>query len=126
LWVLLGVLDEMWCRRCSAALYGAGLRIGVIGALCGWWRWLIMRRKEPPVAVLAVVQIGAWVSFGLTKWAHGTMVRRCRFHIMARGRVTSAACGRHRAGGAVDPDGAVYAVGRALLSMAAMALQVRS
>ena len=56
-------------------------------------RWLITA-QEPPVAVLAVVQLAHGLTFGLTQvGTMGLLVRHVPGHVMARGQGYLAACG---------------------------------
>ena len=76
-------------------------------------RWLITA-QEPPVAVLAVVQLAHGLTFGLTQvGTMGLLVRRVPGHVMARGQGYLAACGGIVTGSAAIVSGAIYAPLRA-------------
>jgi PPP family 3-phenylpropionic acid transporter len=123
LWVL-GVLAEIVVFALSPRFTLQPSALVVIGALCAVVRWLITA-QEPPVAVLAVVQLAHGLSFGLTQvGTMGLLVRHVPVHIMARGQGYFAACAGIVAGGASILSGAVYArYGQGVYYvMAAMAL----
>jgi MFS transporter, PPP family, 3-phenylpropionic acid transporter len=123
LWVL-GVLAEIVVFALSPRFTLKPSALVVIGALCAVVRWLITA-QEPPVAVLAVVQVSHGLSFGLTQiGTMGLLVRHVPIHIMARGQGYLAACSGIVAGGASILSGAVYArYGQGVYYvMAAMAL----
>ena len=64
----------------------------VIAALSAVVRWSITA-QEPPIAVLAVVQLAHGLTFGLTQvGTMGLMVRHVPGHVMARGQGYLAAC----------------------------------
>jgi MFS transporter, PPP family, 3-phenylpropionic acid transporter len=108
LWVL-GVLAEIVVFALSPRFTLQPSTLVVIGALCAVVRWLITA-QEPPVAVLAVVQLAHGLSFGLTQvGTMGLLVRQVPVHIMARGQGYFAACAGMVAGGASILSGAVYA-----------------
>ena len=123
LWVL-GVLAEIVVFALSPRFTLKPSALVVIGALCAVVRWLITA-QEPPVAVLAVVQVSHGLSFGLTQiGTMGLLVRHVPIHIMARGQGYLAACAGIVAGAASILSGAVYArYGQGVYYvMAAMAL----
>jgi PPP family 3-phenylpropionic acid transporter len=123
LWVL-GVLAEIVVFALSPRFTLKPSALVVIGALCAVVRWLITA-QEPPVAVLAVVQVSHGLSFGLTQiGTMGLLVGHVPIHIMARGQGYLAACSGIVAGGASILSGAVYArYGQGVYYvMAAMAL----
>jgi MFS transporter, PPP family, 3-phenylpropionic acid transporter len=123
LWVL-GVLAEIVVFARSPRFTLEPSALVVIGALCAVVRWLITA-QEPPVVVLAVVQLAHGLSFGLTQvGTMGLLVRHVPIHIMARGQGYFAACAGMVAGGASILSGAVYArYGQSVYYvMAAMAL----
>lgn len=96
----------------------------VIGGLSAMLRWLITA-QEPPVAVLAVVQLAHGVSFGLTQVGiMGLMVRHVPMPVVTRAQGYLAACGGIVASTASIVSGAIYArYGQgAYYAMAAMAL----
>ncbi len=87
-------------------------------------RWLITA-QEPPVAVLAVVQLAHGVSFGVTQVGiMGLMVRHVPMPVVTRAQGYLAACGGIVASIASIVSGAIYArYGQgAYYAMAAMAL----
>ena len=123
LWVL-GVLAEIVVFALSPRFTLQPSALVVIGALCAVVRWLITA-QEPPVAVLAVVQLAHGLSFGLTQvGTMGLLVRQVPAHIMARGQGYFAACSGIVAGTTSILSGAVYArYGQGVYYvMAAMAL----
>jgi PPP family 3-phenylpropionic acid transporter len=64
----------------------------VIAALCAVARWSITA-QDPPIAVLAVVQLAHGLTFGLTMvGTMGLMVRHVPLQMMARGQGYLAAC----------------------------------
>jgi len=96
----------------------------VIAALSAVARWSITA-QEPPVAILAVVQLAHGLTFGLTQV--GTMrllVRNVPVHMMARAQGYLAACSGIIASSASILSGAVFArYGQGVYYvMAAMAL----
>jgi MFS transporter, PPP family, 3-phenylpropionic acid transporter len=96
----------------------------VIGGCGAMLRWLITA-QEPPVAVLAVVQLAHGVSFGLTQVGiMGLMVRHVPMPVVTRAQGYLAACGGIVASTAAIVSGAIYArYGQgAYYAMAAMAL----
>ncbi|MFX6435422.1 hypothetical protein ABTG69_19760, partial [Acinetobacter baumannii] len=63
-----------------------------IGALSAVIRWIITA-QEPPIAILAVVQLAHGLTFGLTQvGTMGLMVHRVPGQMMARGQGYLAAC----------------------------------
>jgi PPP family 3-phenylpropionic acid transporter len=108
LWVL-GVLAEIVVFALSPRFTLPPSALVVIGALCAVVRWLITA-QEPPVAVLAMVQLAHGLTFGLTQLGTmGLLVRHVPIHIMARGQGYLAACAGIVAGAASILSGAVYA-----------------
>jgi PPP family 3-phenylpropionic acid transporter len=96
----------------------------VIGGLSAMLRWLITA-QDPPVAVLAVVQLAHGVSFGLTQVGiMGLMVRHVPMPVVTRAQGYLAACGGIVASTASIVSGAIYArYGQgAYYAMAVMAL----
>jgi PPP family 3-phenylpropionic acid transporter len=88
LWSL-GVLAEIVLFALSPRFTLSPALLVVIAALSAAARWSITA-LEPPVAVLAIVQLAHGLSFGLTQVATmGLLVRTVPFHVMARGRVIS-------------------------------------
>jgi len=108
LWAL-GVLAEIVVFALSPrfTLQPAGLVM--IGALSAVARWLITA-QEPPVAVLAVVQLAHGLSFGLTQvGTMGLFVHHVPIHVMARGQGYLAACSGIVASSASILSGAIFA-----------------
>jgi len=72
-------------------------------------RWVITA-QEPPVAVLAAVQLAHGLSFGLTQLGTmGLLIRHVPIHVMARGQGHLSACAGIVAGSASILTGAIYA-----------------
>jgi PPP family 3-phenylpropionic acid transporter len=92
LWSL-GVLAEIVLFALSPRFtlpYGA---LVVIGALSAVMRWVVTA-QEPPIAILAVVQLAHGLTFGLTQvGVMGLIVHHVPAHVMARGQGYLAACG---------------------------------
>lgn len=96
----------------------------VLGGLAAVARWLITA-QEPPVAVLAVVQLAHGLSFGLTQvGTMGLMVRHVPLPVMTRAQGYLAACSGIVSSLASIVSGLIYTrygLG-AYYAMAAMAL----
>jgi PPP family 3-phenylpropionic acid transporter len=108
LWVL-GVLAEIVVFALSPRFTLQPSLLVVIGALSAVARWLITA-QDPPLAVLAVVQLAHGLTFGLTQV--GTMlllVRHVPGHVMARGQGYLAGCSGIVASSASILSGAIYA-----------------
>jgi PPP family 3-phenylpropionic acid transporter len=91
LWVL-GVLAEIVVFALSPRFTFSPAVLVVIGAASAVLRWLITA-QEPPVAVLAVVQLGHGLSFGLTQvGTMGLLIRQAPVHVMARAQGYLTAC----------------------------------
>ena len=108
LWVL-GVLAEIVVFALSPRFTLQPSTLVVIGALSAVARWLITA-QEPPLAVLAVVQLAHGLTFGLTQV--GTMLLLMRHvpgHVMARGQGYLAGCSGIVASSASILSGAIYA-----------------
>ena len=108
LWAL-GVLAEIVVFAASPRFTLAPSSLVVIGALSAAARWCITA-QEPPIALLAVVQLAHGLSFGLTQV--GTMelmVRHVPAHMMARGQGYYAACSGIITSCASIASGAIYA-----------------
>ncbi len=123
LWSL-GVLAEIVVFALSPRFTLSPAVLVVIAALSAVARWSITA-LEPPVAVLAIVQLAHGLSFGLTQV--GTMmllVRHVPVHVTARGQGYLAACSGIIASSASVLSGAIYArYGQGVYYlMAAMAL----
>jgi PPP family 3-phenylpropionic acid transporter len=81
----------------------------VIGGLSAVARWSITA-QEPQVAVLAVVQLGHGLTFGLTQvGTMGLLVRHVPVHFMARGQGYYAAAGGLLTSITYVSSGAIYA-----------------
>jgi MFS transporter, PPP family, 3-phenylpropionic acid transporter len=108
LWSL-GVLAEIVVFALSPRFTLSPALLVVIAALSAAARWSITA-LEPPVAVLAIVQLAHGLSFGLTQVATmGLLVRTVPFHVMARGQGYLTACSGIVASGASIVSGAVFA-----------------
>jgi PPP family 3-phenylpropionic acid transporter len=108
LWAL-GVVAEIVVFALSPRFTLQPSMLVVIGALSAGTRWLITA-QEPPVAVLAVVQLAHGLSFGLTQvGTMGLLVRHVPIHVMARGQGYLAACAGIVASCASILSGAIYA-----------------
>jgi PPP family 3-phenylpropionic acid transporter len=123
LWSL-GVLAEIVVFALSPRFTLPPAVLVVIAALSAVARWSITA-LEPPVVVLAIVQLAHGLSFGLT--LVGTMmllVRHVPVHVTARGQGYLAACSGIIASSASILSGAIYArYGQGVYYlMAAMAL----
>ena len=91
LWSL-GVLAEIVVFALSPRFTLQPALLVVIAALCAVARWSITA-QDPPIAVLAVVQLAHGLTFGLTMvGTMGLMVRHVPIHMMARGQGYLAAC----------------------------------
>jgi MFS transporter, PPP family, 3-phenylpropionic acid transporter len=107
LWVL-GVLAEIVVFALSPRFTLAPAYLVVIGALSAVARWLIYA-QEPPIAVLAVVQLAHSLSYGLTQvGSMSLLVRRLPVNLMARGQGYFAACSGIVSVGASILSGIVY------------------
>ncbi len=108
LWAL-GVVAEIVVFALSPRFTLQPSALVVIGGLSAVARWLITA-QEPPVAVLAVVQLAHGLSYGLTQvGTMGLLVRHVPIHVMARGQGYLAACCGIVASSASILSGAVYA-----------------
>ena len=108
LWAL-GVLAEIVVFALSPRFTLPPAILVVIGALSAVARWLITA-QDPPVAVLAAVQLAHGLSFGLTQvGTMGLLVRHVPGHVMARGQGYFAACAGVVASSASILSGAIYA-----------------
>jgi MFS transporter, PPP family, 3-phenylpropionic acid transporter len=91
LWSL-GVVAEIVLFALSARFTLPSAVLVVIGALSAVVRWVITA-QEPPIAILAIVQLAHGLTFGLTQvGTMGLLVRRVPAHMMARGQGYLAAC----------------------------------
>jgi MFS transporter, PPP family, 3-phenylpropionic acid transporter len=108
LWTL-GVLAEIAVFARSPRFTMRPALMMMTGALIAVARWLITA-QEPPVAVLAVVQLSHGFTYGLTQVGTMTLlVRRVPLHLMARGQGYFAACSGLVSGCAAILSGLVYA-----------------
>jgi MFS transporter, PPP family, 3-phenylpropionic acid transporter len=108
LWAL-GVIAEIVVFAISPHLKWQPAVLVVIGALSAVARWLITA-QEPPVAVLAIVQLAHGLTFGITQvGTMGLMLRHVPLHFMARGQGYLAACHGIVASGASILSGAIFA-----------------
>ena len=91
LWSL-GVLAEIVVFALSPRFTLQPSSLVVIAALSAVARWTITA-QDPPIAVLAVVQLAHGLSFGLTMvGTMGLLIRHVPVHVMARGQGYLAAC----------------------------------
>ena len=123
LWAI-GVIAEIVVFALSPRLKWQPAVLVVIGALSAVARWLITA-LEPPVAVLAIVQLAHGLTFGITQvGTMGLMLRHVPIHFMARGQGYLAACGGIVASAASILSGVIFArYGQGVYYvMAAMAL----
>ncbi|HXI08747.1 MAG: MFS transporter [Bradyrhizobium sp.] len=91
LWSL-GVLAEIVLFAVSPRFRLPYAVLVAIGALSAVIRWIITA-QEPPIAILAVVQLAHGLTFGLTQvGTMGLMVHRVPGQMMARGQGYLAAC----------------------------------
>lgn len=123
LWAL-GVVAEIAVFALSPRFTLRPSMLVVIGGVGAMLRWLITA-QEPPVAVLAVVQLAHGLSYGLTQVGiMGLMLRHVPMPVVTRAQGYLAACGGIVASTAAIVSGAIYArYGQgAYYAMAAMAL----
>jgi PPP family 3-phenylpropionic acid transporter len=91
LWAL-GVVAEIVLFALSPRFTLPSAVLVVISALSAVARWVITA-QDPPIAILAVVQLAHGLSFGLTQVGiMGLMVQHVPGHMMARGQGYLAAC----------------------------------
>jgi MFS transporter, PPP family, 3-phenylpropionic acid transporter len=123
LWSL-GVVAEIALFAMSPRFTLPPVVLVVIAALSGVARWVITA-QQPPLAILAVVQLTHGLTFGLTQvGTMGLMVRHVPAPMMARGQGYLAACGGMVSSSASILAGAIFAgYGQGVYYvMAAMAL----
>jgi MFS transporter, PPP family, 3-phenylpropionic acid transporter len=123
LWSL-GVVAEIALFALSPRFTLPPVMLVVIAALSAVARWVITA-QEPPLPILAVVQLAHGLTFGLTQvGTMGLLVRHVPGHVMARGQGYLAACSGIVGGSASILSGAIYAgYGQGVYYvMAAMAL----
>jgi PPP family 3-phenylpropionic acid transporter len=108
LWAL-GVVAEIVVFALSPRFTLQPSTLVVIGGVGAVVRWLITA-QEPPVAVLAVVQLAHGLSFGLTQvGTMGLMVRNVPIASITRAQGYLAACGGIISSGASIISGVIYA-----------------
>jgi PPP family 3-phenylpropionic acid transporter len=108
LWAL-GVLAEILVFAASPRFSLAPSMLVMIGALSAVVRWSITA-QEPQLVLLALIQLGHGLTFGLTQV--GTMellVRHVPVHMMARGQGYLTACGGILSSCASVLSGVIYA-----------------
>lgn len=123
LWSL-GVLAEIVLFALSPRFTLPYAVLVVIAALSAVARWVITA-QDPPIAILAIVQLAHGLTFGLTQvGTMGLMVHHVPGHVMARGQGYLAACSGIVASGTAILSGMVFArYGQGVYYvMAAMAL----
>jgi MFS transporter, PPP family, 3-phenylpropionic acid transporter len=123
LWSL-GVLAEIALFALSPRFTLPYAVLVVIGGLSAVARWIIIA-QDPPIAILAVVQLAHGLTFGLTQVGiMGLLVHHVHGHVMARGQGYLAACSGIVASSTSILCGVVYArYGQGVYYlMAAMAL----
>lgn len=123
LWSL-GVIAEIVVFALSPRFTLPPVILVVIAALSAVARWVITA-QQPPLAILATVQLAHGLTFGLTQvGTMGLLVRYVPGHVMARGQGYLAACSGIVSGSASILSGAIYArYGQGVYyAMAAMAL----
>ena len=92
LWAL-GVLAEILLFALSPRFTLPSTLLVVIAALAAIARWVISA-QDPPIAILAFVQLAHGLTFGLTQVGiMGLMVHHVPSHMVARGQGYLAACG---------------------------------
>jgi PPP family 3-phenylpropionic acid transporter len=108
LWAL-GVIAEIVVFALSPRFTLSPATLVIIAALSAVARWTIMA-QEPPLPVLAVVQLAHGLTFGLTQiGTMGLMVRHVPGHVMARGQGYLTACTGIVTSIASVLSGAIYA-----------------
>jgi MFS transporter, PPP family, 3-phenylpropionic acid transporter len=108
LWSL-GVFAEILVFALSPRFTLRWVVLVLIGALSAVARWIITA-QDPPIAILAVVQLTHGLTFGLTQvGTMGLMVHQVPGHVMARGQGYLAACSGIIASSTAIVSGLVYA-----------------
>jgi PPP family 3-phenylpropionic acid transporter len=108
LWAL-GVVAEIAVFALSPRFTLAPSTLVIIGGLGAMSRWLITA-QEPPVAVLAVIQLMHGLSFGLTQLGTmGLVVRHVPITVVTRAQGYMAACSGIVASSASIVSGMIYA-----------------
>ena len=107
-WVL-GVLAEIVLFALSPRFTLPPAVLVVISALSAVVRWVITA-QDPPIPILAIVQLGHGQTFGLTQVGiMGLMVHHVPGHVMARGQGYLAACSGIVASIVYVVSGSIYA-----------------
>ncbi len=107
LWVL-GVIAEIVLFALSPRFTLQPSTLVMIAALSAAARWAITA-QDPPLAVLAIVQLAHALSFGLTQVGiMGLMLHHVPGHVMARAQGYLTACGGIVAGLASIASGTIY------------------
>ena len=123
LWSL-GVIAEIVVFALSPRFTLPPVILVVIAALSAVARWVVTA-QQPPLAILATVQLAHGLTFGLTQvGTMGLLVRYVPGHVMARGQGYLAACSGIVSSSVSILSGAIYArYGQGVYyAMAAMAL----
>jgi PPP family 3-phenylpropionic acid transporter len=108
LWSL-GVLAEIVLFALSPRFALPSAVLVMIGAVSAVARWVITA-QQPPIAILAIVQLAHGLTFGLTQvGTMGLLVRHVPGHVMARGQGYLAACSGIVASSTSILSGIVYA-----------------
>jgi PPP family 3-phenylpropionic acid transporter len=108
LWVI-GVIAEIAVFALSPRFTLQPSTLVIIGGLGAMLRWLITA-QEPPVAVLALIQLMHGLSFGLTQvGTMGLMVRHVPISAITRAQGYLAACGGIISSSASIVAGMIYA-----------------
>ena len=108
LWAL-GVLAEIVLFALSPRFTLPPAVLVLISALSAVVRWVITA-QDPPIPILAIVQLGHGLTFGLTQVGiMGLMVHHVPGHEMARGQGYLAACSGIVASIAYAASGTIYA-----------------
>jgi len=108
LWSL-GVLAEIVLFALSPRFALPSAVLVMIGALSAVARWAITA-QQPPIAILAIVQLAHGLTFGLTQvGTMGLLVHYVPGHVMARGQGYLAACSGIVASSTSILSGIVYA-----------------
>jgi MFS transporter, PPP family, 3-phenylpropionic acid transporter len=108
LWSL-GVIAEIVVFALSPRFTLPPVILVVIAALSAVARWVITA-QEPPLAILATVQLAHGLTFGLTQvGTMGLLVRYVPGHVMARGQGYLAACSGIVSSSVSILSGAIYA-----------------
>lgn len=109
LWAL-GVVAEIVLFALSPRFSLQPATLVVIAALSAAARWVIMA-QDLPLPVLAIVQLGHALSFGLTQVGiMGLMLHHVPSHVMARGQGYLTACGGIVAALASVTSGTIYGI----------------